>query len=99
MASSLNQIRSSKFVGQGVERKIVLGFEPKAVTLHNVTDRISYEKTALMADAKAVKRDGAGTGTYVDSITINSDGFTVEAAEAVADKEFHYVAFQARNDG
>lgn len=98
MASSLNKIRSGKLIGNGSVRKIVLGFKPKKVELFNVTDQTDYHKTSEMADKKARKEVAAGTKTYVDSITIEADGFTLEAGAYVADKEYHYVAYESKSD-
>ena len=98
MASSLNKIRSGKFIGSGAEKSIVLGFQPKKVEIYNITDFISYEKTALMDTDKSIKRVAAGTGTFPVSVTINADGFTLAAAENVAAKEFHYTAYESKSD-
>lgn len=98
MASGLNKIRISKMVGNGTARKVVLGFKPKQVELENITDRIGVKKTETMELKKGIKTIADGTRTYVDSITIENDGFRIEAAEFVVDKEYHYTAFEAKND-
>ena len=98
MSSRMNMIKSGKLLGNGAARKVVLGYKPKKVELINITDRISYEKMELMDAKSALKRVAAGTGTYVDAITIDSDGFTIEAAEYVSAKEYHYAAYQAENE-
>lgn len=98
MASGLNKIRNGKMIGNGADRKIVLGFRPVKVEVENVTDRIGYSKLSTMEDKKSIKQLAAGTKTYVDSVTINADGFTVEAAEFVATKEFHYVAYESKSE-
>ena len=98
MGSSLNKIKRGKLVGDGSVRKVVCGFAPKYVKWENVTDRIGLEKMELMDAKKALKTVAAGTRTYVDSLTLDSDGFTVEAAEFVAAKEYHYVAFESKSE-
>ena len=98
MGSSNNRVTARTFTGNGADRKIVLGYRPKRVSIHNVTDRISYDKMDGMEDEKSLKRVAAGTGTFVDSVQINSDGFTLIAAENVAAKVFHYSAHEGNND-
>lgn len=98
MASSLNKVRSGKFIGAGADKKIVLGFKPKYVEIMNITDGADYKKSETMEADKARKEIAAGDKTYVDSVTMNADGFTLLAAQAVADKEFHYVAYESKSD-
>lgn len=96
MSGSFAKVVASKFTGSGADRKIVLGFQPKKVEIYNVTDFISYNKTELMATNKSIKTAAAGTQTYPASVVIESDGFTLIAAENVADKEFHYAAYESK---
>jgi len=98
MASNLNKIRNGKHIGDGSDRTVVLGFKPKKVELLNVTDGTDFKKLGTMELKKARKEIAAGDKTYVDSITINANGFTIEAAVNIADKEFHYAAFQSESD-
>lgn len=98
MGSSNNLKRRGVVTGNGADKKLVLGFKPGRVVVHNVTDRISAEKTDTMADDKALNRDVGGVGTFVDLITLNSDGFTILAALNVAAKELHWYAEEAKND-
>ena len=99
MGSSNNKIRSGQFTGSGADRKVVLGYQPKRVDIYNTTDGIDYHKSESMnADNKARKEIIDGAKTFVAAILIESDGFTFIAAENVADKVFHYVAFQSESD-
>lgn len=98
MGSSMPLKRSGKLVGNGSARKIVLGFQPAYVKLINVTDRISHEKMALMEAKKALKVIADGTATYVDSVTLDADGFTLEAGAYVSAKEYHYLAEESKNE-
>lgn len=98
MSSSHNKVRNGQHVGDGLARKVVLGFRPKKVELYNITDQADYKKLDSMPNAKARKEVAAGTKTYVDAITIESDGFTVEAAENVAAKEYHYAAYESKSE-
>lgn len=98
MASSLNKIRNGELVGNGTDRKIILGFKPKKVELLNVTDQVDYCKLQSMVDAKTRKEVAAGDKTYVDAITINADGFTIKASEYVAAKAYHYAAYESQSD-
>lgn len=98
MASSLNKVRSGKFIGAGADKKVILGFQPKYVEIMNVTDQSDYKKSETMDTDKARKEIAAGTKTFVSSVTINADGFTLIAAEAVVAKEFHYVAYESKSD-
>ena len=98
MASSLNKVRSGKFIGNGADKKVVLGFQPKKVEIYNVTDGVDYAKTSEMATNFARKEVIAGTKTYAASVQIDADGFTIIAAENVADKEFHYTAYESKSE-
>ena len=98
MSSRTNKIRSGNFIGAGVDKKVVLGYKPKVVEVYNVTDGIDYKKTETMADEKARKEIIDGTKTFVDSIQINADGFTLIAAEAVDAKAFHYAAYESQSE-
>jgi len=88
-------MRTGILVGAGIDKKVILGYKPSHVIVHNVTDRISAEKFESMEGDKALNRDVAGTGTYVDLITLNADGFTILAALAVDTKELHFMALES----
>ena len=92
MSSKTRFSRSGQFVGGGADKKIVLGYKPRYVKVVNVTDRISAEKFESMEDDKALNVAADGTATFVDRITLNSDGFTVLTALAVSAKVLHYFA-------
>lgn len=98
MGSSRNRSTARTWVGGGIDRKMVLGYKPQSVSVYNITDGISYEKTRTMELEKARKVIADGTATFVDSVQLNDDGFTVIAAESAADKIFHYVAHEGNND-
>ena len=98
MSSSRNKMTSRIFKGDGADRKIFLGYQPRKVDVHNITDVINYDKMGSMLLQKAVKTIANGTQTYVDAVTIESDGFTIIAAENVAAKDFVYTAYEAEND-
>jgi len=98
MGSTNNRVTSRTWTGNGADRKVTLGYRPKQVTIHNVTDRISYDKMDRMIDDKSLKSIATGVSTYVDSVRMESDGFTILAAENVDTKEFHYSAHEGNND-
>ncbi len=98
MGSSANLTRRGVVTGGGADKKIVLGYKPANVKVTNITDRIVNEKADTMPADKALRTIADGTATYVDGITLNSDGFTMLAAVAIAAKELHYYAEESRND-
>jgi len=98
MGSSLNLKRRGVVTGAGADKTIVLGYKPAQVKIVNVTDRIQNEKSDTMPDDKALRTLANGDSTYVDGVTLNSDGFTMLAAVAIADKELHYYAEESKND-
>jgi len=98
MSSSNPLKRRGVITGGGADRKIVLGFKPAQVKVVNITDRIENEKSDTMPDDLALRRIANGTATYVDGITLNSDGFTMLAAVAIDTKELHYYAEEAKNE-
>lgn len=98
MGSSNNLNRRGVVTGAGADKKIVLGFKPAQVKIVNVTDRITNEKSDTMEDNKALRILADGTATFVDGITLNSDGFTMLAAVAIAAKVLHYYAEESKND-
>lgn len=90
--------KSGKFVGAGADRKIVLGFKPSKVELHNVTDGISSLKLETMDSADSLNRATNGDGSVSSDCEILSDGFEVKAAFAGSGKEVHYYAEEKLND-
>lgn len=98
MSSHANNIKTGKFTGKGADKSFVLGFKPRTVTVYNITDRITQYKTDTMDTDKAMNVIADGTATFAARVTINSDGFTVLAAAAIAAKEIHYVAVQGENE-
>ena len=71
-----------------------LGFAPKRVIFHNMTDRISDEWFTGMADASSLHSVAAGTRTLetTNGITPTANGFTITAVTAVASKAFSWYA-------
>lgn len=98
MSSVTNKIKRGSFTGSGADRKVLCGFKPRVVHVYNITDGVDYKKTETMEDSKARKEVIAGDKTYVDSIEIESNGFTIIAAENVADKVFHYAAYESQSE-
>lgn len=82
----------------------VVGFLPRVVRFHNVTDRISDEWYEGMAAASSIHTVAAGTRTLetTNGITVGEvtdsytgavgKGFTVTATTAVASKSFSWEA-------
>ena len=76
---------------------INVGFKPRYVKVVNVTDRITCEYYAGMADNTCVKTAAAGTGTLeTKGITLTGRGFKVSQDAALAliaaSKTLHFVA-------
>lgn len=72
-----------------------VGFVPRIVRFHNLTDRISDEWYEGMAAASSLHTVAAGTRTLetTNGITVNDDGtFTVTAVTMVASKTFAWEA-------
>ena len=72
-----------------------LGFTPRIVRFHNVTDRISDEWLTGMAAASSIHTVATGTRTLeaTNGITVGTDGtFTVTAVTMVASKTFVWEA-------
>lgn len=98
MSSKTPFSKSGKIIGGGADKKIVLGFKPRKVEIHNVTDRISAIKLDTMPANDALVRATNGDGTVSPHVELNSDGFTVKAALAVSGKELHYYAEESINE-
>lgn len=74
---------------------IPLGFVPRVVRLHNVTDRISQEWFEGMAAASALNTIAAGTRTLDLTTGPTVDAFgnvTFPATAMLASKTFYYEA-------
>ena len=71
-----------------------VGFQPRYIAIHNLTDRISHEWFQGMADLSALKTVAAGTRTLdtTEGPTVSNGSFTVPAATMIASKVFNIVA-------
>ena len=98
MGSCLNKIARGSFSGDGSDKKVVTGFKPRYVEIYNVTDQIDYKKSETMAGDSARKEAASGAKTYPSAAEIEADGFKLLAAENVAGKEFHYVAYESKSE-
>ena len=98
MSSKMPWSKVGKVVGGGADKKIVLGFKPRKVEVHNVTDRISAIKLETMPNNDALVRASNGDGTMSAYVALESDGFVIKAAMAVSGKELHYYAEEANNE-
>ncbi len=98
MSSRAPFSKAGKIIGDGADKKIVLGFKPRKVEIHNVTDRISAIKFDSMPGNDALVRAANGDGTVNPYVGLDSDGFTVKAALGVSGKELHYHAEESLNE-
>lgn len=73
---------------------ITLGFAPRTVRFHNLTDRISDEWFEGMASASALHTVAAGTRTLetTNGIAVSGSTFTLTATTMVASKTFYWEA-------
>lgn len=81
--------------GAAAATTFTLGFTPRIVRFHNVTDRISDEWYQGMAAASSIHTVAVGTRTLeaTNGITVGTDGtFTVTAVTMVASKTFVWEA-------
>lgn len=72
-----------------------LGFQPRYVAWHNLTDRISYEWWEGMANGTTLKTVAAGTRTLDTAdaaISVNERGFSIAAAAILQNKQYTWVA-------
>lgn len=89
-----------KFTADGTLTTINLGFTPRIVRVHNVTDRISDEKFAGMASTEVLHTIAAGTRTldtgslitFMDPAVDGARGFKIAAAAAITGKVFYWEA-------
>lgn len=81
--------------GAAAATTITVGFVPRVVKFHNLTDRISDEWYVGMAAASSrhIVATGVVTLETTNGITVNTDGtFTVTATTMVASKTFAWEA-------
>jgi hypothetical protein len=73
---------------------ITLGFAPRIVRFHNVTDRISDEWLSGMASASSIHTVAAGTRTLetTNGVAVSGNTFTLTATTMVASKVFMWEA-------
>ena len=81
--------------GTAAATTFTVGFIPRIVRFHNVTDRISDEWLTGMAAASSIHTVAAGTRTLetTNGITVGTNGtFTVTATTILASKTFVWEA-------
>lgn len=81
--------------GAAAATTFTVGFIPRTVRFHNLTDRISDEWYEGMAAYESLHTVAAGTRTLetTNGISVGTDGtFTVKAATIVASKTFAWEA-------
>lgn len=74
---------------------ITLGFTPRYVAWHNVTDRISYEWFDGAANGTTLKTVAAGTRTLDTAdvaISVSAGVVTIGAAAILQNKQYRWVA-------
>ncbi|MET3372017.1 hypothetical protein ABIC89_001058 [Variovorax boronicumulans] len=80
--------------GAAAAATFTVGFTPRVVRFHNVTDRISDEWLTGMASASSIHTVAAGTRTLetTNGIAVSGSTFTVTATTMVASKTFVWEA-------
>ncbi len=80
--------------GAAAALTINVGFEPKHVAFHNVTDRISDEWFEGMAAASSIHTIAAGTRTLetTNGVAVSGNTFTLTAVTMAASKTFVWLA-------
>lgn len=80
--------------GAAADTIFTVGFVPRVVRFHNMTDRISDEWYSGMAAASSLHTVAAGTRTLevTSGVTISGNGFMVKAATILASKAFSWEA-------
>ena len=80
--------------GAAAATTFTVGFTPRIVRFHNVTDRISDEWLTGMASASSIHTVAAGTRTLetTNGIAVSGNTFTVTATTMVASKTFVWEA-------
>lgn len=73
---------------------ITIGFKPRVVRWHNLTDRVSEEWFEGMAVDSSLHTVAVGTRTLATSgaLTIDSTGFLVAAALVIQNKQYSWEA-------
>lgn len=73
---------------------VTLGFAPRVVRFHNITDRISDEWFEGMSSANSLHTVAAGTRTLetTNGIAVSGNTFTLTATTMVASKTFAWEA-------
>jgi hypothetical protein len=92
--SGISNHATGTFTGAGAAVEADIGFTPRIVRVHNITDRISDEKFEGMTDAQTLRTVAAGTRTLetgsqiviADPAADGFRGFTVAATAAIAAK-------------
>lgn len=105
MALSTNTQTASQIRNHAVGRAVTdasaaaaatftVGFLPRCVRFHNLTDRISDEWFEGMAALSSLHTVAAGTRTLdtTNGVTLTADGFTMNATAMVASKVFAWEA-------
>jgi hypothetical protein len=74
---------------------LTLGFSPRVVRFHNVTDRISDEWYSGMASASSIHTVAAGTRTLetTNGIAVSGNSVTLTATTLVASKVYVWEAY------
>ena len=73
-----------------VNETFTVGFQPRVIRCHNVTDRISIEWLQGMADLSGILTVAAGTRTLdlTSGPTVSNGSFVLPAATMLASKTF-----------
>lgn len=80
--------------GTATAQTFTLGFAPRIVRFHNLTDRISDEWFEGMASASSLHSVAAGTRTLeaTNGIAVSGNTFTLTAVTMVASKSYAWEA-------
>ena len=80
--------------GSAADTTITIGFTPRVVRFHNLTDRISDEWYEGMSAYNSLHTVAAGTRTLetTNGISVSGSTFTVKAATILASKSFYWEA-------
>src|SRR5690349_25137154 len=80
--------------GTAAAATFTIGFVPRIVRFHNLTDRISDEWYEGMSAANSLHTVAAGTRTLetTNGITVSGNTFSVTATTMVASKSFYWEA-------
>lgn len=80
--------------GAAADTTISVGFNPRVVRFHNITDRISDEWYEGMTAFNSIHTVAAGTRTLetTNGISVSANSFTVKAATILASKTYAWEA-------